>query len=95
MEEAYKKYEKCIEEIQAGISEQLVYFEQMSIGAEHQGSTFEAKQYTEFLQNRIQGIHKQLDGISELLWHHLLWISDFLALLFLFNILIFSNWIKY
>lgn len=49
MEDLYKRYEKDIEDIHGGISEQLSYMEKMCVGAEHQGSTFNIQQQSKLV----------------------------------------------
>uniref|UniRef100_A0A915D7S6 Mediator of RNA polymerase II transcription subunit 11 n=1 Tax=Ditylenchus dipsaci TaxID=166011 RepID=A0A915D7S6_9BILA len=56
MEESYKKYERCVDDIYGGISQQLTYMEQMCVGAEHQGSTFAIQQQSELARNRMQAL---------------------------------------
>lgn len=64
MEDLYKKYEKCVEDINTGIGAQLNYTEKMCTGAEHQGSTVMLHQLTDQGKNRVDSLLNELQNLA-------------------------------
>ncbi|KAI1711951.1 mediator of RNA polymerase II transcription subunit 11 [Ditylenchus destructor] len=66
MDELYKKYERCVDDIHGIVSNQLTYIEQMCVGAEHQGSTFAIQQQSELAKARMDVLlRSEQNGISD------------------------------
>lgn len=65
MEELFKKYEKCVEDINNGLGVQLNYAEKICVGAEHQGSTVIFHQMNEQAKNRVDSLLNGLQNLSQ------------------------------
>ncbi|KAH7723094.1 Protein MDT-11 [Aphelenchoides avenae] len=64
-EECYKKFNRALEDINEGIGEQLAYIEEMCVGAEHQGSTFNIQQQVEFAHGSLDALRAEFRRVTD------------------------------